>query len=506
MSNKYVIAIDQGTTSSRAIVFDHAGEVVSVGQKEHEQIFPAAGWVEHNPAEIWDNVREVIGNALAKENLTRHDIEVVGITNQRETTVVWDKRTGEPVYNAIVWQDTRTQDIVDALSAEGGIERYKDRVGLPLATYFAGTKIKWILDNVEGARERAEAGDLLFGTTDTWVLWNLTGGPEGGVHVTDVTNASRTLFMNLQTLQWDEQILADFGVPASMLPAIKSSSEVYGAVASNQLLREVPVAGILGDQQAATFGQAAFGAGSAKNTYGTGCFLIFNTGEEIVSSSNGLITTLAYKLGDAAPVYALEGSIAVAGSLVQWLRDNIGMIASAPEIEELASQVSDNGGVYIVPAFSGLFAPYWRSDARGAIVGLTRFADKHHIARAALESTAFQTREVLDAVNADAEVPLTELKVDGGMVANEHLMQFQADILGVPVVRPKVTETTALGAAYAAGLAVGFWKDLGELEANWSEDKRWEPVMGAEERERSLRLWKKAVTRTFDWVDEDTKA
>jgi len=420
--------------------------------------------------------------------------------------VVWDKNTGEAVYNAIVWQDTRTQDIVDELAADGGIERYKEKVGLPLATYFAGTKIKWILDNVDGARERAEAGDLLFGTTDTWVLWNLTGGPEGGVHVTDVTNASRTLFMDLKTLSWDEQILADFGVPTSMLPEIKSSSEVYGTVASNQLLREVPVAGILGDQQAATFGQAAFTAGTAKNTYGTGCFLIFNTGTEIVNSTNGLITTMAYKLGDAAPVYALEGSIAVAGSLVQWLRDNIGMIATAPEIEELANQVEDNGGVYIVPAFSGLFAPYWRADARGAIVGLTRFANKNHIARAALESTAFQTREVLDAVNADAEVPLTELKVDGGMVANEQLMQFQADILGVPVVRPKVTETTALGAAYAAGLAVGFWKDLGELEANWSEDKRWVPALGEEERERSLRLWKKAVTRTFDWVDEDTKA
>ena len=451
------------------------------------------------------NIREVIGQALSKANLTRHDIEVVGITNQRETAVVWDKNTGEPVYNAIVWQDTRTQEIVDELAANGGVDRYKDRVGLPLATYFSGTKIKWILDNVEGARERAEAGDLIFGTTDSWVLWNLTGGIDGGVHVTDVTNASRTLFMDLKTLAWDE-ILADFGVPVSMMPQIRSSSEVYGTVAGNQLLREVPVAGILGDQQAATFGQAAFTAGTAKNTYGTGCFLIFNTGTEIVHSSNGLLTTMAYKLGDAAPVYALEGSIAVAGSLVQWLRDNIGMIATAPEIEELAAKVDNNGGVYIVPAFSGLFAPYWRAEARGAIVGLTRFANKNHIARAALEATAFQTREVLDAVNADAEVPLTELKVDGGMVANEALMQFQADILGVPVVRPKVTETTALGAAYAAGLAVGFWKDLGELESNWSEDKRWEPAMEDAERERSLRLWKKAVTRTFDWVDEDTKA
>ncbi|MGR6902430.1 MULTISPECIES: glycerol kinase GlpK [Glutamicibacter] len=505
MSSKYVIAIDQGTTSSRAIVFNHAGEVISVGQLEHEQIFPQAGWVEHDATEIWNNVREVIGQALSKANLTRHDIEAVGITNQRETTVVWDKNTGEPVYNAIVWQDTRTQQIVDDLAADGGVDRYKDKVGLPLATYFAGTKIKWILDNVDNARQRAEAGDLLFGTTDTWVLWNLTGGTDGGVHVTDVTNASRTLFMDLRTRAWDEQILADFGVPASMLPEIRSSSEVYGTVHTNQLLRETPVAGILGDQQAATFGQAAFTPGSAKNTYGTGCFLIFNTGNEIVKSSNGLLTTMAYQLGDAEPVYALEGSIAVAGSLVQWLRDNIGMIATSAEIEDLAAQVEDNGGVYIVPAFSGLFAPYWRSEARGAIVGLTRYANKHHLARAALESTAFQTREVLDAVNADAADPLTELKVDGGMVANENLMQFQADILGVPVVRPKVTETTALGAAYAAGLAVGYWKDLGELESNWSEDKRWEPNLDPEERERKLRLWKKAVTRTFDWVDEDTR-
>ncbi|MFI8411542.1 glycerol kinase GlpK [Paeniglutamicibacter gangotriensis] len=503
--SEYVIAIDQGTTSSRAIVFDHAGDIVSTGQMEHQQIFPNAGWVEHNATEIWNNVREVIAVALAGGNLTRHDIVAVGITNQRETTVIWDKHTGVPVYNAIVWQDTRTQDIVEELAADGGVERYKQRVGLPLAPYFSGTKIKWILDNVEGVRERAEAGDLLFGNTDTWVTWNLTGGTDGGVHITDVTNASRTLFMDLETLEWDAEILADFGVPASMMPAIKSSSEVYGHVHSSQLLREVPIAGILGDQQAATFGQAAFEAGEAKNTYGTGCFLIFNTGTEIVRSDNGLLTTLGYKLGDAAPVYALEGSIAVAGSLVQWLRDSIGMISTAAEVEVLASKVKDNGGVYIVPAFSGLFAPYWRADARGAIVGLTRYANKNHIARAALESTAFQTREVLDAVNADSGVPLTELKVDGGMVANDGLMQFQADLLGVPVIRPKVTETTALGAAYAAGLAVGFWKDLGELGTNWAEDKRWEPLMEPAERDRQMRLWKKAVTRTFDWVDEDVR-
>ncbi|GAA5226825.1 glycerol kinase GlpK [Paeniglutamicibacter antarcticus] len=503
MSTGYIIAIDQGTTSSRAIVFDHAGTIVSTGQMEHAQIFPQAGWVEHDASEIWNNVREVIAIALAGGNFTRHDIAAVGITNQRETTVVWDKNTGKPVCNAIVWQDTRTQEIVKELAGDHGLDRYKQRVGLPLAPYFSGTKIKWILDNVKGARERAEAGELFFGNMDSWVTWNLTGGPAGGVHVTDVTNASRTMFMDLETLDWDESILADFGVPVSMMPAIKSSSETYGHVHSSQLLREVPVAGILGDQQAATFGQAAFGAGDAKNTYGTGCFLIFNTGNEIVRSSNGLLSTVGYKLGDARPVYALEGSIAVAGSLIQWLRDNIGMISSAAEVETLAAGVKDNGGVYIVPAFSGLFAPYWRSDARGAIVGLTRFANKSHIARAALEATAFQTREVLDAVNADADVPLTELKVDGGMVANDALMQFQADLLGVPVIRPEVTETTALGAAYAAGLAVGFWKDLGELESNWSEDKRWEPAMEQAERDRQMRLWKKAVTRTFDWVDED---
>ncbi|AXH35525.1 glycerol kinase [Humibacter sp. BT305] len=501
---KYVLAIDQGTTSTRAIIFDHSGSIVSVGQKEHEQIFPRAGWVEHDPKEIWDNTREVIGQALSKADLTRHDIAGVGITNQRETAVVWDKNTGEPVYNAIVWQDTRTQPIVDRL-ADGDPERFKQIVGLPLATYFSGTKIVWILENVEGAREKAEAGDLLFGTTDTWVLWNLTGGTDGGVHATDVTNASRTLFMDLETLQWRDDILEAFGVPKSMLPEIKSSSEVYGQVESSNLLREVPVAGILGDQQAATFGQAAFDAGESKNTYGTGNFLIFNTDTEIVHSKNGLLTTLGYKLGDQPAHYALEGSIAVTGSLIQWLRDNLGLIGSAPEVEELAKTVEDNGGAYFVPAFSGLFAPYWRPDARGALVGLTRYVNKGHIARAALEATAFQTREVLDAVNADSGVELQELKVDGGMIANNLLMQFQADILGVPVVRPVVAETTALGAAYAAGLAVGFWANLDELRANWQEDSRWEPQMDAEERERQLRLWKKAVTKTLDWVDEDVQ-
>lgn len=501
----YILAIDQGTTSTRAIIFDRSGARVATGQKEHEQILPQAGWVEHDAMEIWANTQEVIGLALSRAHLTRHDIAGIGITNQRETTVVWDRHTGVPVYNAIVWQDTRTQAIVDRLAADGGTDRFTPIVGLPLATYFSGTKITWILENVDGAREKADAGDLLFGTTDCWVLWNLTGGADGGVHVTDVTNASRTMFMDLKTLEWRDDILDVFGVPRSMMPEIRSSSEVYGTAESSSLLRETPIAGILGDQQAATFGQAAFAAGESKNTYGTGCFLIFNTGEEIVHSENGLLTTVGYKLGDAPAHYALEGSIAVTGSLIQWLRDQLGIIQTAPEVEELARQVEDNGGVYIVPAFSGLFAPYWRSDARGAIVGLTRFANKSHIARAALEAVAFQTRDVLDAVNADAGVDLSELKVDGGMVANDELMQFQADMLGVPVVRPVVAETTALGAAYAAGLAVGFWRDLEELSANWQEDRRWEPQMDAAERDRQLRLWRKAVTKSMDWVDEDVK-
>ena len=504
---EYIISIDQGTTSSRAMIFDRSGNTISIGQKEHEQIMPQPGWVEHDAVEIWQNVQEVIGIALGRAGITRHDIAGIGITNQRETAVVWDRRTGTPVYNAIVWQDTRTQAIVDRIAAAGGadgsIDRFKQIVGLPLATYFSGTKVAWILENVEGAREAAEAGHLMFGTTDSWVIWNLTGGVDGGVHVTDVTNASRTLFMDLETLEWRDDILKAFGVPRSMLPEIKSSSEVYGYAEDTSLLRETPIAGILGDQQAATFGQAAFRAGESKNTYGTGCFLIFNTGEEIVHSKNGLLTTVGYKLGDGPAHYALEGSIAVTGSLIQWLRDQLGIINSAPEVEQLASSVENNGGVYFVPAFSGLFAPYWRPDARGAIVGLTRYANKGHIARAALEAVAFQTRDVLDAVNADAGVDLSELKVDGGMVANEALMQFQADLLGVPVVRPVVSETTALGAAYAAGLAVGFWGGLDELRANWQEEHRWEPQMAPAERDRELRLWRKAVTKSMDWVDED---
>jgi glycerol kinase len=501
---QYVLAIDQGTTSTRAIVFDHGGQIVASGQKEHVQIFPRAGWVEHDPAEIWTNTREVVGLALTRGNLTFRDIAAVGITNQRETTVVWDRTTGEPVYNAIVWQDTRTDQIAQDLGAlGGGADRYKDRVGLPLATYFSGPKITWILDNVEGAREKAERGELAFGNTDSWVLWNMTGGVDGGVHITDVTNASRTMLMNLDSLTWNADIAGDMTIPLSMLPEIRSSSEVYGYGREGGMLPGVPLAGILGDQQAATFGQACFEVGAAKNTYGTGNFMLLNTGTTPIPSTNGLLTTVAYKIGSADTVYALEGSIAVTGSLVQWLRDNLGLISSASEVEALAASVDDNGGAYFVPAFSGLFAPYWRSDARGALVGLTRYVTKAHIARAALEATAFQTREVLDAMNADSGVDLTELKVDGGMVANETLMQFQADILGVPVIRPKVAETTALGAAYAAGIAVGFWSGEQDVIDNWAEDKRWVPSMDPTERDRQYRLWKKAVTKTFDWVDAD---
>ncbi|HQY34315.1 glycerol kinase GlpK [Actinotalea sp.] len=502
----YILAIDQGTTSSRAIVFNHSGRIVASGQKEHEQIFPKPGWVEHDPAEIWDGVREVVGLALTRANLTYLDIAAVGITNQRETAVVWDRTTGEAVYNAIVWQDTRTQKICDDLGAlGGGATRYKERVGLPLATYFSGPKIRWILDNVEGARAKAEAGQLAFGNTDAWVLWNMTGGVDGGVHVTDVTNASRTMLMDLETLSWDADIAAEMGIPMSMLPEIRSSSEVYGTGRQGGLVPGVPISGILGDQQAATFGQACFEPGNAKNTYGTGNFMLLNTGTTPIQSKNGLLTTVCYKIGDTPAVYALEGSIAVTGSLIQWLRDNLGMISTAAEIETLAASVEDNGGAYFVPAFSGLFAPYWRSDARGALVGLTRYVNKGHIARAALEATAFQTREVLDAMNADSGVDLTELKVDGGMIANELLMQFQADILGVPVVRPQVAETTALGAAYAAGIAVGFWTGEQDVIDNWAEDKRWTPSMDVEAREKTYRTWKKAVTKTFDWVDADTE-
>jgi glycerol kinase len=498
---QYVAAIDQGTTSTRCMIFDHSGQVVAVDQLEHQQIFPKAGWVEHDAAEIWVNTRQVCGGALARADLDASSIAAVGITNQRETTVIWDKSTGEPIHNAIVWQDTRTQAICEELGAlGGGAERYRAKTGLPLATYFAGPKARWILDNVDGARERAERGELAFGTMDTWVLWNATGGTEGGLHVTDPTNASRTLLMNIDTLEWDPQLCEEIGVPMAMLPEIRSSSENYAPIRARGTFRDVPVAGILGDQQAATFGQACLAVGEAKNTYGTGNFVLLNTGTEKVESKNGLLTTVCYKIGDAPQIYALEGSIAVTGSLVQWMRDNLGIISSAPEIEELAKTVDDNGGAYFVPAFSGLFAPYWRADARGAIVGLTRYVNKGHLARAVLEATAFQTREVIDAMNADSGVPLTTLKVDGGMVGNEVLMQFQADLLGVEVIRPQVAETTALGAAYAAGLAVGFWDSEQDIRDNWAQDKVWNPQMDPTLRDETYAQWKKAVTRTFDWV------
>jgi len=492
-----IMAIDQGTTSSRAIIFNEAGTPLAVDQHEHEQIFPKAGREEHDAMEIWRNTREVMGGALAKANLSPGDIKAVGITQQRETTVVWNRTTGMPIYNAIVWQDTRTQQICDDLAHRVGEEVFRQRTGLPIATYFCGPKVRWILDNVPGARAQAEAGELLMGTIDTWLLWNLTNGR---VHATDPTNASRTLMMDLDTLQWDSELAAAIGVPMVMLPEIRSSSEVYGMVQSPASMRGVPIAGILGDQQAATFGQACLSPGEAKNTYGTGNFLLLNTGTEKVLSNNGLLTTVCYKLGAAAPVYALEGSIAVTGSLVQWLRDNLGIISQAPEIESLARSVADNGDCYFVPAFSGLFAPHWRGDARGAIVGLTRFINKGHLARAALEAAAFQSREVIEAMEADSGVRLTTLKVDGGMVLNELLMQFQSDILAVPVVRPRTIETTALGAAYAAGLAVGYWDSESAIRTNWAEGKRWEPQMSNSDRQRLFSRWEQAVTRTFDWV------
>ncbi|MEU4705924.1 glycerol kinase GlpK [Nocardia salmonicida] len=496
---RYVAAIDQGTTSSRCIIFDRQGRIVGTAQREHRQIFPKPGWVEHDPAEVWRNTESVLGAALGTSRCSAGDLAAVGITNQRETTVVWDRATGEPVYNAIVWQDTRTDQLCTELAGEQGPHRYADRTGLPLSTYFAGPKLRWILDNVDGVRARAEAGDLCFGTMDSWVLWKLTGE-----HLTDVTNASRTMLMDLRTLQWDSQICADFGIPMSLLPQIRSSSEVYADIASGPF-EGIPVAGILGDQQAATFGQACLSPGEAKNTYGTGNFMLLNTGTTPVFSKHGLLTTACYRLGDAPAVYALEGSIAVTGSLVQWLRDNLGIISSAEEVEPLARSVDDNGGAHFVPAFSGLFAPRWRPDARGVIAGLTRFVTKAHLARAALESTAFQTREVVDAMRADAaaqrlDLELTTLKVDGGMTGNNLLMQFQADILDVPVVRPVVRETTALGAAYAAGLAVGYWSGLDDLRANWSADRTWTPSMSEEERTQRYADWNKAVERTYNWV------
>jgi len=535
---KYVASIDQGTTSTRFVVFDHSGNIVTIDQKEHEQIYPKPGWVEHDPLEIWTRTQEVISGGLRKGNISANDIAAIGVTNQRETTVVWDKNTGVPIYNAIVWQDTRTDEIINELAKDGGQDRFRTKTGLPLATYFSGPKIKWILDHVEEARSKARNGELLFGNIDTWLIWNLTAGQ----HVTDVTNASRTMLMNLETLDWDEDILGLLDIPREMLPEIRSSSEIFGSVApapgpaqgrpqggppqggrpqgvppqgappqsgrphtpSGHLesnLQGIPISGDLGDQHAALFGQACFDPGEAKNTYGTGCFMLMNTGETPVHSRSGLLTTLGYKIGDQKAVYALEGSIAITGALVQWLRDNLGLIQSSEEVDALARTVKDNGGIYFVPAFSGLYAPYWKSDARGAIVGLTRYVNKGHLARAALEATAYQTREVLDAMETDSGVKLTALKVDGGMVFNDLLMQFQSDILNVPVIRPKVAETTALGAAYAAGLAVGFWKNYDELRANWGREKEWHPAMDEEQRKKLYSGWKKAVTRTFDWVE-----
>ena len=496
---RFVAAIDQGTTSTRCMVFNHLGEVIAVDQKEHRQIFPQPGWVEHDPLEIWQRTQEVILAALNKSDLQLSDLAAVGITNQRETALVWNRLTGQPYGNAIVWQDTRTDQICNKLAADGGQDRFRAQTGLPLATYFSGPKIRWILDHVPGVREDAENGIAIFGNIDTWVIWNLTGGPRGGIHITDVTNASRTLLMDLESLNWDDQILSILGIPRRMLPAIRPSSDVYGF--GKGVLEGIPIAGDLGDQQAAVFGQACYLPGEAKNTYGTGCFMLMNTGTQPVTSISGLITTLGYQIGSQPAVYCLEGSIAIAGALVQWLRDNLRLIEKSSDIEPLARSVSDNGGAYFVPAFSGLFAPYWRSDARGVVVGLTRFVNRGHIARAVLEATAYQTREVSDAMEKDSGVKLTTLKVDGGMVVNDLLMQFQADILNVPVVRPRVAETTALGAAYAAGLAVGYWKNFEELRANWGVDRQWQPDMPEEIRQKLFAGWKKAVTRTLNWIE-----
>ena len=495
---KYVAAIDQGTTSTRAMIFDHRGRVVSSEQVEHQQIFPGPGLVEHDAAEIWVNTRRVAASALASADLKGSDLAACGITNQRETTVIWDRATGVPVHNAIVWQDTRTADLCERLAGSEGVDRYRRQTGLPLSTYFSGPKIAWLLENVPGLRARAEAGELCFGTMDSWCAWNMTGGVDGGLHITDVTNASRTMLMDLTTLDWDPTICADMGIPMSMLPEIRSSSEVYGSLRDAGPAGSVPLAGILGDQQAATFGQACLSPGEAKNTYGTGNFLLLNTGTAPVFSEHGLLTTVCYKIGDAAAHYALEGSIAVTGSLIQWLRDNLGLISAASEIEALAATVDDHGGADFVPAFSGLFAPRWRPDARGVIVGLTRYVNKGHIARAALEASAFQTREVIEAMQADSGVTLSTLKVDGGMVVNELLMQFQADILGVPVVRPVVNETTALGAAYAAGLAVGYWESEVDIRNNWAQDKTWLPKMAGDKRDDLYAKWNRAVEHSFD--------
>ncbi|MBW1983993.1 MAG: glycerol kinase GlpK [Deltaproteobacteria bacterium] len=498
---KYVGAVDQGTTSTRFVIFNRKGEMISMHQIEHKQIYPKPDWVEHDAEEIKSNTFKVVKGAMEKAKISAEELAAIGVTNQRETTVVWNKKTGKPYYNAIVWQDTRTDEICKRLAIKGDMDCFRERVGLPLATYFSGPKIKWIFDNVDGVKAAAENGEALFGNMDTWIIWWLTGGPKGGVHITDVTNASRTMLMNIQTLEWDQEMLRRMEVPVKMLPQIRSSSEIYGHTAIDDIMDgEVPVSGDLGDQQAALFGQACFEQGEAKNTYGTGCFLLMNLGENLVHSRHGLLTTVAYRIGNRPAVYALEGSIAIAGSLVQWLRDNIGLIKNSPDIEELAKTVSDNGGIYFVPAFSGLFAPHWRSDARGLIIGMTHYINKGHIARAVLEASAFQAREIFEAMEKDSGVHLKSLKVDGGMVKNELLMQFQADILGIPVIRPTVIETTVLGAAYAAGLAVGFWKEEKELKANWSKDKEWKAKMPEDERAKLYKGWKKAVERSFGWV------
>ncbi len=493
---EFIGAIDQGTTSTRFLVFDRAGRIVTGAQREHRQIYPQAGWVEHDPDEIWLRTREVIAEAMERGGLIAGDLAAVGLTNQRETAVLWNRRTGRPISNAIVWQDTRVADYIPEYSRDGGPDRFRAKTGLPLATYFSALKIRWLLDNIAGAREQAEAGEILFGTIDTFLLWHLTG-----LHVTDCTNASRTQLMELKTLEWDNDLLNAFGIPRAILPQIRSSSEIYGE-ANLAAIQSVPVAGILGDQQAALMGQTCFGAGEAKNTYGTGCFLLMNTGCEIVQSRHGLLTTVAFQIKGQPAHYALEGSVAITGALVQWVRDNLGLISKSPEIEVLAAQVTDNGGVYFVPAFSGLYAPYWKHNARGVIAGLTRYSNKSHLARAVLEAAAFQTREVVDAMEQDSAVPLTVLRTDGGMVENEILMQFQADILGRAVVRPAVKETTALGAAYAAGLATGFYSGIEDLRAQWSVDRTWEPRMETAQREKMYAFWKKAVTRSFDWLEE----
>jgi glycerol kinase len=497
---KYIAAIDQGTTSTRCIIFDKKGNIVSVGQKEHEQIYPKPGWVEHNSDEIWKNTLEVIAKARIDQQISVSDIAACGITNQRETTLVWNKKTGKPYYNALVWQDTRVGDTVNALQKSHGSEFFQERTGLPLATYFSGLKIKWVLDNVPGVREDAESGDAIFGNMDTFLTWHLTGGINGGLHITDVTNASRTQLMNLATVSWDAELAAIMTIPLQMLPKIEASSKVYGHITSD-VMKGVPLAGILGDQQAALVGQTCFKPGEAKNTYGTGCFMLMNTGTEIVPSKHGLLTTVAYQFDNQPVHYALEGSVAIAGALVQWLRDNLGMIEKSSDIETLAKSVEDNGGAYIVPAFSGLYAPYWKSEARGVIAGLTRYVNKGHIGRAVLESVAYQTKDVLDAMESDSGIEVSSLRVDGGMVINETLMQFQSDMLNVPVIRPMMIETTALGAAYAAGLAVGYWQNFDDLVKNWGVDKTWESGMKVDDRKKLYKGWKKAVKRSFDWED-----